>query len=134
MYERGWGRVVFLGSPGGGRTISAGMAAYAAAKAGLVAMTKAIALETARRGITVNTVVPGYVETDMTRGAGEEVAARMEASWPKVPADGVAAVIAFLVSRDADYVSGEDIAAWLGGPSPIIGTRPTPSAGSPPSG
>ena len=132
MYERGWGRVVFIGSAGGGRTISAGMAAYAASKAGLAAMTKAVAQETARRGITVNTVVPGYVDTDMVRSSGADVVARMDAGWPKVPPEAVAAVIAFLVSRDADYVSGEDIAAWLGGPSPIIGSRPTSAAGTSP--
>jgi 3-oxoacyl-[acyl-carrier protein] reductase len=120
MFEQGWGRVIFLGSPGGGRTISAGMSAYAAAKAGVAAMARAIALETARRGITVNTVVPGFVETDMTRANGDEVMARMEATWPKIPADAVAAVVAFLVSPDADHVSGEDLAVWLGGPSPIV--------------
>lgn len=50
MVERGWGRVIFVGSPGGGRTISAGISACAAAKAGVAAMARAIALETARRG------------------------------------------------------------------------------------
>jgi 3-oxoacyl-[acyl-carrier protein] reductase len=130
MVERRWGRVIFLGSPGGGRTISAGMSAYAAAKAGVAAMAKAIALETARRGITVNTVVPGFVETDMTRSNGDEVMARMEATWPKIPADAVASVVAFLVSAEADHVSGEDIAVWLGGPSPIL-SRPTGQLATP---
>jgi 3-oxoacyl-[acyl-carrier protein] reductase len=124
MYERGWGRVIYLGSPGGGRTTSAGMSAYAAAKAGLVAMAKAIAIETARRGITVNTVVPGYVETDMVRSSGDDVVARMDATWPKIPPEAVAELIGFLVSPAAEHVSGEDIAVWRGGPSPILGTRP----------
>lgn len=129
MYAQGWGRIVFLGSPGGGRTISPGMAAYAAAKAGVAAMTKALALETARRGITVNTVVPGYVATDMTSSNGEAVTAHMEATWPKIPPEAVAALIAFLVSPDGDHVSGEDVAVWHGGPSPIeIARRATSGA------
>jgi 3-oxoacyl-[acyl-carrier protein] reductase len=53
----------------------------------------------------------------------------MDATWPEVPAEAVAAMIAFLVSPDADHVSGEDIAVWRGGPSPIIGSRPTSAAG-----
>ena len=130
MYDRGWGRVIYFGSPGGGRTISAGMAAYAAAKAGLVAMARAIAMETARRGITVNTVVPGYVETDMVRSSGDEIVARMDATWPKIPPEAVAELVGFLVSPAAEHVSGEDIAVWRGGPSPIIGSRPV-SAASP---
>ena len=120
MYERGWGRVVFLGSPGGGRTISAGMTAYAAAKAGIVAMTRALAVEVARRGITVNTVTPGYVLTDMTRSSGDAVVARMDETWPHVPPEGVADIVAFIVSDEARFVSGEDVAAWLGGPSTIV--------------
>lgn len=131
MYERGWGRVVFLGSPGGGRSISPGTGAYAAAKAGLVALAKALALETARRGITVNTVVPGYVATDMTRAAGDAVIAHMESTWQAVPPDAVASMISFLASDDAAYVSGEDVAVWLGGPAPIKVERPVSPAVEP---
>lgn len=129
MYERGWGRVVFLGSPGGGRSISPGTGAYAAAKAGLVALTKALAIETARRGITVNTVVPGYVATDMTRAAGDAAIAHMESTWQAVPPDAVASLIAYLVSPEAAFVSGEDVAAWLGGPAPIRVERPASPVG-----
>lgn len=132
MYDRGWGRVVFLGSPGGGRSISPGTGAYAAAKAGLVALTKALAIETARHGITVNTVVPGYVATDMTRAAGDAAIAHMQAAWHTVPPDAVAAMISYLTSAEAAYVSGEDIAVWLGGPAPIRVERPaSPAGGSP---
>lgn len=119
MYAEGWGRVILLGSPGGGRTVTAGMSAYAAAKAGLVAMGKVIAQETARRGITVNTVVPGFVETDMVTGAGDGMADRMARTWPRIPAGAVADTVAFLVSEDAAYVSGEEVGVWLGGPVPI---------------
>jgi 3-oxoacyl-[acyl-carrier protein] reductase len=132
MYDRGWGRLIYFGSPGGGRTISAGMAAYAAAKAGLVAMARAIAMETARRGITVNTVVPGYVETDMVRSSGAEIVAQMDASWPKIPAEAVAELVGFLVSPAAEHISGEDIAVWRGGPSPIIEPPPRPAAAAMP--
>lgn len=131
MYERGWGRIVFLGSPGGGRSISPGTGAYAAAKAGLVGLTRALAIETARRGITVNTVVPGYVATDMTREAGEGAIAHMESTWPSVPPEAVASVVAYLTSTEAAYVSGEDVAAWLGGPAPIRIERAASSPGGP---
>jgi 3-oxoacyl-[acyl-carrier protein] reductase len=119
MYEADWGRVVFVGSPGGGRTIGAGMSAYSAAKAGLVAMGRCIALETAHRGVTVNTVVPGFVETDMTRSAGDTVLDGLRSRWPEVPADAVASTVSFLCSEEAAFVSGEDIAVWLGGPAPF---------------
>ena len=116
MYEAGWGRVVLFGSPAGGRGLMPAMASYAAAKAGLVAFAGSMAKEVARRGITVNTVVPGFVETDMTRAEGEQAMSTMRAGWPSIPAQGVASVVSFLVSDEAAYVSGEEIGAWLGGP------------------
>jgi 3-oxoacyl-[acyl-carrier protein] reductase len=116
MYEAGWGRVVFFGSPSGGRDLMPTMSAYAAAKAGLVAMTGVMAKEVARRGITVNTVVPGFVETDMVRSAGDKAVDTLVTNWPRVPAEAVAATVSFLVSDEAAYVSGEEIGVWLGGP------------------
>ncbi|ROO85304.1 3-oxoacyl-[acyl-carrier protein] reductase [Actinocorallia herbida] len=116
MYEEGRGRVVFFGSPSGGRDIVPTMGAYAAAKAGLAAMAKVIAKETARRGVTVNTVVPGFVETDMVRSAGDKALENLKATWPEIPAEAVASTVSFLVSDEAAYVSGEEIGVWLGGP------------------
>jgi 3-oxoacyl-[acyl-carrier protein] reductase len=116
MYEAGWGRVVLFGSPAGGRGLMPAMASYAAAKAGLVAFAGSMAKEVARHGITVNTVVPGFVETDMTRAEGEQAMSKMRGGWPGVPPQGVASVVSFLVSDEAAYVSGEEIGAWLGGP------------------
>ncbi|WP_406729138.1 SDR family NAD(P)-dependent oxidoreductase [Streptomyces sp. GD-15H] len=116
MYEAGWGRVVFFGSPSGGRALTPTMSAYAAAKAGLVAMAGVMAKEVARRGITVNTVVPGFVETDMVRSAGERAVENLHAGWPRVPADAVASVVSFLTGDEAAHVSGEEIGVWLGGP------------------
>lgn len=116
MYAAGWGRVIFLGSPAAGRSVTPTMAAYAAAKAGLVAMTKVLAKEVARRGITANVVVPGFVDTDMTRDAGDEHHAALRAAWPEIPADAVADTVAFLASDQAAYVSGEELGVWLGGP------------------
>lgn len=79
-------------------------------------MTGVLAKEVARRGITVNTVVPGFVETDMVRSAGDKAVDALVASWPRVPAEAVAATVSFLVSDEAAYVSGEEIGVWLGGP------------------
>jgi 3-oxoacyl-[acyl-carrier protein] reductase len=116
MYENGWGRVVFFGSPSGGRRPSPGMSAYSAAKAGLTGMTRTLALEVARRGITVNTVVPGFVETDIISSGGDAAVDALAAHWPRIPAESVAATVSFLVSDDARHVSGEEVGVWLGGP------------------
>jgi 3-oxoacyl-[acyl-carrier protein] reductase len=123
MYEASWGRVVLLGSPGGGRTIAAGMTAYGAAKAGLVQLGRTLALETAGKGITVNTVVPGFVETEMSSAGGGKSLDELRARWPQVPAEAIAATISFLVSDEAAYISGEDIAVWQGGPMPFARPR-----------
>jgi 3-oxoacyl-[acyl-carrier protein] reductase len=116
MYEAGHGRVIFFGSPSGGRELTPTMSAYAASKAGLVTMAKVIAKETARRGITVNTVVPGFVETDMVVEAGDRALEDLRTGWPNVPAGAVAATVSFLAGDEAAYVSGEEIGVWLGGP------------------
>ena len=116
MYENGWGRVVFVSSPSGGRRPSPGMSAYSAAKAGLVGMTRSMALEVARRGITVNTVMPGFVETDIISSGGAHAAENLAAHWPRVPAESIAATVAFLVSQEGGHVSGEEVGVWLGGP------------------
>ncbi|WP_328395891.1 SDR family oxidoreductase [Nocardia sp. NBC_00416] len=116
MYEIGWGRIVFVSSPSGGRRPAPGMSAYAAAKAGLVGMTRTMALEVARRGITVNTVMPGFVDTDIIASGGPGAARDLAASWPRIPAESVAATVAFLVSEEGGHISGEEVGVWLGGP------------------
>lgn len=115
MYEHGWGRVVFLGSPSGGRAIAPGTSAYAAAKAGLVALTQVLAIEAAGRGVTVNTVIPGFVDTAMTRDGDRENT--LSDAWPQIPPSAVADTIAHLVSDRAAYISGEQVGVWLGGPA-----------------
>lgn len=116
MYEAGWGRVVFFGSPSGGREVMPTMAAYAAAKAGLVKAAEAMAKECARRAITVNTVIPGFVATDMISSAGEGTEDVMRETWPEIPADAVADAVSYLVSDRAAFISGEQLGVWLGGP------------------
>ena len=74
MIRNRYGRVVNIASIVGAVRGNAGQANYAASKAGLVAMTRTVAAEVARRGVTVNAVAPGLIETDMTEGIGRELA------------------------------------------------------------
>jgi 3-oxoacyl-[acyl-carrier protein] reductase len=106
-----YGRIVNVVSPSG-RDGLAGQSNYAAAKAGVVALSRSLALEVAARGITVNCVMPGFVLTDMIRGLPAE---KLEAFRASVPVrrfgepEEVAAAVRFLVSREAAYVTGTTI-------------------------
>jgi 3-oxoacyl-[acyl-carrier protein] reductase len=103
------GRIVQISSISGVRG-NAGQANYAAAKAGLIGLTKSMARELASRGITVNAVAPGFIDTEMTRGLGPELVAQATAQVPLqrlgTPED-VAAAVAFLASPEAAYITGQ---------------------------
>jgi acetoacetyl-CoA reductase len=111
MRERRRGRVVVISS-GAARDGLPGQVAYAASKAGLLGMVKTLAAENARRGITVNAVLPGMVATEKVRAMPPEVLERVEKSLPAgrmaEPAE-VAALVSFLASADAAYVTGQEI-------------------------
>lgn len=98
------GRIVNISSVVGLRA-NPGQANYAAAKAGLIALTKTAAIEVARRGITVNAVAPGWIETDMTSEVSKELLAQVPARRAGTPEE-VAACVRFLVSEEASYVTG----------------------------
>jgi 3-oxoacyl-[acyl-carrier protein] reductase len=98
------GRVVNMASVSGLRA-NPGQANYAASKAGLIAMTKTIAVEVARRGVTVNAVAPGFIETDMTSELDSELSKLIPARRQGTPEE-VAACVRFLASDDASYVTG----------------------------
>jgi 3-oxoacyl-[acyl-carrier protein] reductase len=98
------GRIINISSVSGLRA-NPGQANYAAAKAGLIALTKTSAVEVARRGITINAVAPGLIETDMMAGAASELVAHIPARRVGTPEE-VAACVRFLASDAASYVTG----------------------------
>jgi 3-oxoacyl-[acyl-carrier protein] reductase len=104
MIKARYGRIVNVASVVGPRA-NAGQANYAAAKAGLIGMTKTVAAEVARRGVTVNAVAPGFIETDMTKDVPEAVLEAIPARRVGAPED-VGAAVRFLASDDAGYVTG----------------------------
>jgi 3-oxoacyl-[acyl-carrier protein] reductase len=98
------GRIVNIASVVGLRA-NPGQANYAASKAGLIAMTKTVAAEVARRGVTINAVAPGLIETDMTADLNGDLLAAIPARRAGTPEE-VAACVRFLVSDAASYVTG----------------------------
>jgi 3-oxoacyl-[acyl-carrier protein] reductase len=112
MIRQKGGRIISIGSVVG-QSGNPGQANYAASKAGLIGFTKAVALEVASRGITVNVVAPGLIETDMTRAmtadAREEWAAKIPLRRLGTPAD-IASAVCFLASDEASYITGHVLA------------------------
>jgi acetoacetyl-CoA reductase len=111
MRERGFGRIVNIGSVNG-QAGQYGQVNYAAAKSGIHGFTKALALEGAAKGITVNAVAPGYVSTDMVRAVPEKILEKIIATIPAGrlgdPHD-IARAVLFLVADDADFINGSTL-------------------------
>jgi 3-oxoacyl-[acyl-carrier protein] reductase len=111
MMKKRWGRIVSITSVVGA-TGNPGQGNYAAAKAGLLGMTKSLAAEVASRNITVNAVAPGFIQTAMTDALTdaqkEQISTRIPAGRMGTPAE-IAAAVVYLASQEAAYVTGETI-------------------------
>ncbi len=111
MMKRRWGRIIGIASIVG-VTGNPGQVNYAASKAGMIGMSKALAQEVASRGITVNCVAPGFIVTAMTDALADEKRQRLVAAIPSgrlgSPQD-VAAAVAFLASEEANYITGQTL-------------------------
>ena len=111
MMKNRWGRIINIGSVVGSIG-NAGQSNYSASKSAIEGFTRSLAREIGMRGITVNTVAPGFIETDMTLKLDEDVRAKMLEKIPLArlgqPKD-VASVVKFLASASGDYITGETI-------------------------
>src|SRR6185312_3328582 len=113
MMDRGWGRIINISSVNGQKG-AFGQANYAAAKAGIHGFTKSVALEVAKKGVTVNTVSPGYLRTRMVTNIPQEILDTR--ILPEIPIgrlgepDEVAALVSFLASSEAAFITGANIA------------------------
>ncbi|MFC7291603.1 acetoacetyl-CoA reductase [Hirschia litorea] len=113
MREKGWGRIVNISSINGQKG-QMGQTNYSAAKAGLIGFSKALALESARKGITVNTICPGYTDTEMVSAVPEKVLEGIVSSIPVGrlgKASEIASCVSFLASDGAAFVTGATLAA-----------------------
>ena len=111
MVERGWGRIVNISSVNAIKG-QFGQTNYSAAKAGMAGFAKALAQEVVKKGVTVNTVSPGYVETDMVMAIRQEIRDQIVAAIPMgrlARPEEIAAVVAFLASDEAGYITGANI-------------------------
>ena len=111
MMKKRWGRIIGITSVVG-VTGNPGQANYAAAKAGMIGMSKSLAQEVASRGITVNCVAPGFIETQMTDALNEDQKARIMTAIPAGrlgQSDEIAAAVVYLASPEGAYVTGQTI-------------------------
>jgi 3-oxoacyl-(acyl-carrier-protein) reductase len=111
MLQQGWGRVVNITSVIG-QIGNFGQANYAASKAGVAAMTKSLAKELAAKGITINAVAPGFIETEMVSGIPEKVRQKLLGQIPMGrfgKADEVSRACVYLCSSDGDYITGAEL-------------------------
>lgn len=111
MMKKKWGRIVSIGSVVG-LSGNPGQANYCAAKAGLIGFSKSLAIEVASRGITVNVVTPGFIQTDMTDVLSDDQQAAIINKIPSkkmgLPSD-IASAVTFLASGDAGYITGNTL-------------------------
>jgi acetoacetyl-CoA reductase len=110
MVERGWGRIIQISSVNGEKG-QAGQTNYSAAKAGMHGFTMALAQELANKGVTVNTISPGYIGTDMVKAIRPEVLDKIVNTIPVKrlgePSE-IASIIAWLASNESGYSTGAD--------------------------
>lgn len=112
MCDRNYGRIINISSVNGQRG-QFGQANYSAAKAGIHGFTKTLAMEVARKGVTVNTISPGYIGTDMVMAVAEEVRNKIVAEIPIGRLGGteeIAHLVSFLASKEASFITGANYA------------------------